>query len=86
MLKKDNFGTGGFIGLVFPTLAFVLEELLRIDFRFQKKEHLLYIAAILINLLMLRYFYGRGLEKTSRGIILSTIISLLFVYFYKKNL
>jgi hypothetical protein len=80
MLNKDRFLTGMFLGLVPPGIAAFFVEILGYDGEILGKKHLLYIASVVINLLLLRFFFRSDRSEIARGIIFSTFISaLLFV-------
>jgi hypothetical protein len=80
MFKKDQFFTGLLVGVMSPAIAFFLVEIMGFNMEILGKKHLLYIASVVINLLLLRYFFRNDCTKTASGIIFSTFISaLLFV-------
>ena len=80
MFKKDKFITGLLVGFVSPAIAFFLVEVLGYDGEILGKKHLLYIASVVINLLLLRFFFRSDRSQIASGIIFSTFISaLLFV-------
>jgi len=80
MLNKDRFITGVLLGVTFPSIAAFFVEVLGYDGEILGKKHLLYIASVVINLLLLRFFFRTDRPEIARGIIFSTFISaLLFV-------
>ncbi|NEU09808.1 stationary phase survival protein SurE [Flavihumibacter sp. R14] len=86
MFKKDKFLAGALLGLIPPALAWFIIEILKFDAEIFGKKHLLYIASVVINLLLLRYFFLNDRPETARGVIFSTFISaLLFVILSRIN-
>ena len=80
MFKKDQFLIGALLGLFLPALAYVFEEVLKLDVQFLGKPYLLYIAGAALNLIMMRVFYRQEKPNTASGVIFSTFISaILFV-------
>jgi hypothetical protein len=80
MFKRDRFLAGLLLGVVSPAVAFFFVKVLGLDVELMGKKHLLYIASVVINLLLLRYFFRHDRAETASGIIFSTFISaLLFV-------
>ncbi len=83
MLKKDNVWIGTLIGLVFPAVAFFFVEILKKNISVLKKDDLLYIGCVAINLFMVRYFFKHDKENTVRGIIGATFVCAFIFFFYK---
>ncbi|MDB5119485.1 MAG: hypothetical protein JWN56_703 [Sphingobacteriales bacterium] len=83
MFKKDNIWLGMLIGLIFPAIAFFFVEILKKNIELLKKDDLLYIGCVAINLLMVRYFFKQDKENTVRGIIGATFICAFIFFFYK---
>lgn len=80
MFKTDKFLVGAVMGLVFPALAYLCVEILKWDAQFLGKKHLLYIASVVINLIVVRMCFKNDRMETGSGVIFSTFISaLLFV-------
>ncbi|MEO8796151.1 MAG: stationary phase survival protein SurE, partial [Daejeonella sp.] len=69
MFKKDNIWFGSILGLLMPVITFLTVEVFKKDFQIQGKNHLIYILGLVINLILLRLYYGKGKESTARGII-----------------
>lgn len=78
MYKDDKFWLGVILGFVFPAIAYISVALLKTDLHVLGKEHILYIASALLNLIMMRYLYFRGRANTATGVIFSTFICALF--------
>lgn len=83
MLKKDNVWLGAVLGLVCPGIAFLFVEILKKNITFLRKDDLLYIGCVAINLLLVRYYFRHDKENTARGIIGSTFICA-FIFMYHK--
>lgn len=83
MLNRDNVWLGLLLGLVCPGIAFFFVEILKRNISFLKKDDLLYIGCVAINLLLVRYYFRRDKENTARGIIGSTFICA-FIFMYHK--
>lgn len=74
MIRKDNFLTGVLLGIIFPGIAFFLVEILNFDVQIFGKEHLLYIASAVINLVMLRFFFKYDRQNIATGLSFSTFV------------
>lgn len=80
MFKEDKFWLGAVIGFIFPLTAYCLVTYLELDIRILGKEHVLYIASALLNLIMMRWLYFLGKANTATGIILATFVcAVLFI-------
>jgi len=84
MFKVNKLWTGSLIGLAMPLFSFFMVEVLKMDFRIQQKEHILYLACAAINLLLLRYYHNLGAEDTAKGIIASTFVSMFAILIFKR--
>ncbi len=85
MLNRNNVWFGCLLGLVLPGIAFVFVEILKTNFAFLKQADLLYIGCVALNLLITRYYSGRYMDNTVRGIISSTFICAFIFFYYKIN-
>ena len=85
MFKNDHFLGGALLGFIFPVLAYVCVEILKLEVQFLGKKHLLYIASVVINLILLRLLYKTGKAETASGIIFSTFISALLFVILNRN-
>lgn len=74
MFKQDKFIIGVLLGLIGPALAFISVEILKFDVKIFGKDHLLYIVAAVINLIMLRMFFKYDKQSTATGISFSTFV------------
>jgi hypothetical protein len=93
MLKRDNIAFGALIGLLLPSLFYGILALLSLLFEpgtalarpFEPDRMLL--LALVINLVPIRlYFVSWKLDKTGRGVLLSTFLLMvaffLFIRFF----
>ncbi|HXI00323.1 MAG TPA: hypothetical protein VNI52_08630 [Sphingobacteriaceae bacterium] len=86
MLKKDNVWLGIALGLVLPGIVFFIVEILKRNVTFLKRDDILYIGSVAINLLLVRYYFRQDKENTARGIIGSTFIcSFIFMYYKMRQ-
>jgi hypothetical protein len=86
MFKKDKFLTGALMGVIPPALAWFIIEILKFDDEIFGKKHFFYIASVIVNLLILRYFFRNDRPETASGVIFSTFISaLVFVILSRIN-
>lgn len=85
MFKKDSFWFGTVLGLILPAIAVYFVEILKMDIQFEGKNHLIYIIVAAINLILVRVYYGKGIEQTARGIIAVTFICAFAIFMYKSN-
>jgi len=77
MFRKDRFLSGLLVGVISPAIAWFLVEILGFNGEILGKKHLLYIASVVINLLLLRFFFRSDRTQIASGIIFSTFISAL---------
>ena len=85
MFSKDSFWLGSFFGSILPVVSVYLVEILKMDIQFQGKNYLVYIMVAAINLILVRVYYGKGIEQTARGIIGITFICAFAIFMYKSN-
>ena len=92
-LKKDNFIFGFILGIIFPALLygiiwitnFILMEMNVIRFPFDRETHIL-ISSI-ANLLLVRYYFvNLKYDKTGRGVLIITFISIILFFILKDNI
>ena len=83
MLNKNSMLTGILAALIFPGLAFVTSYLLKNNFYIINKPAVPYFIAIGINLVLIRICLKKDMDKTGRGIMLATFISMLLIFIFK---
>ncbi len=81
LFNRDQFWFGLFVGLIFPTLLFLIlyaVDLLAMDLwntHILAKQEYLYILSLVVNLLTIRYYFvNLKYDKTGRGILLVTFV------------
>lgn len=77
-MLRDHFVLGAALALIAPLLAFLAITNGLVTW-VQHKPAILYAIALLINLLIARFYYGRELGKSAQGVILMTFIIVIFV-------
>ena len=89
MLKKDNIALGIVIGLVLPALLAGLFFLLATFVHptgtwsnlFEKNK--LFILALAVNVIPIRlYFVSYKMDKTGKGVLLSTFLLMILFFAY----
>jgi hypothetical protein len=85
MFSKDNVWLGTVLGLVLPGIAFFFVEILKNNIKVLEKDDLLYIGCVALNLVLVRFFFGRYQENTARGVIGSTFICALIFFYHKLH-
>lgn len=83
-MQRNSLLSGLGIGLLAPIVAHMLTKFTSLSFPFGSKPLGLYVIAALINLLLVRYFYRKGLEQAARGVILITFVLALLLIFTTK--
>ena len=79
-MKRDNLFFGSFLGMIAPVIAYLL-TLFNMDSIINNKPLALYAIAVLLNLLLMRYFYHFKLSRSAQGVIFVTFIIALGVLF-----
>jgi hypothetical protein len=87
-LKKDSFVLGIAIGIVLPFAFYLLLVLIDmlvlqlLDTHLTRENHLMYLLAVIVNLVPVRYYLVKlKSEKTGLGTLAVTAI-LILIYFY----
>ena len=92
-LKKDHFLFGFMLGILFPALLygvnwiinFILLEINVAKLSLDSESHVL--ISFVGNLLILRYYFiNLKYDKTGRGILVITFISIILFFILKGNL
>jgi drug/metabolite transporter (DMT)-like permease len=86
MLNKNSLPAGIFAGLIFPAVAWIAAYLLKGSVELINRPALPFFIAIALNLIMLRLFLKKDLDKTGRGVILITFVVMLFVFIFKVHM
>lgn len=83
-MKKDNFTFGCLIGLLPPAIAHVLTTSGTMGPFISNKPLSLYVIAALINLVVIRYGYRNGYQKSAQGVIFATFAATLMLLFTQQ--
>lgn len=92
-LKKDNFVFGFLLGIVFPALFYGIIWIISFAFlkmnlsRYPLDSETHILISFLANLLLIRfYFVSLKYDKTGRGVLIITFITLILFFILKDNL
>lgn len=80
-MKRNNFLFGALLGLAAPAIAHLLTRFTDWAALLGGKDIGLYVAAALVNLLLVRYYYRHTMENTARGLILVTFVATIVLIF-----
>ena len=83
MLNKNSLLTGILAALIFPAIAFAAAWWLKTNIYIINKPALPYFIAIALNLILIRIGIRKGLDKTGRGIMLTTFVFMALIFFFK---
>lgn len=79
-MKKDNFIIGSIIGAIAPIIVYLLIQF-NIGNFINNKPFALYGLAVLLNLLIMRYFFHFELTRSAQGIIFITFVITMVLLF-----
>lgn len=79
-MKKDNFILGSILGAIAPVIVYLLIHF-NMGNLINNKPFTLYGIAVVLNLLMTRYFFYLQLTRNAQGIILITFIITMVLLF-----
>jgi hypothetical protein len=84
MLNKNDVSIGLLIGAILPGVSlFVFWFLLKNQFVLMNKPGIPYLTAFAVNLFIIRYFYGKGADKTGNGVAAISLLFLLAIFIFK---
>ncbi|WP_262248892.1 hypothetical protein [Parapedobacter soli] len=83
-MQQNSFFWGGVLGAITPTVACLLKVFSPLGATMHPLS--LYVIAAVVNLLLIRFFYRRELDRTARGLLLVTFVALLFLIILDKPL
>lgn len=84
MLKKNDISAGLLIGAILPGISlFIFGLLLKNKVIFMNKPGIPYFVAFAINLFIIRYFYGKGADKTGNGVAMISLLFMLAIFIFK---
>jgi hypothetical protein len=85
MFKKDSILVGILAGICLPGLVLLVNFLVHQQFAIQKSNDVYYFAAIALNLIAVRFAYTYHVERLARGIIASSFVICLLVFYLSKQ-
>lgn len=81
-MKRNSFLAGVAVGVLAPVVSYLLKLFSPLGATMHPLS--LYVVAAAINLLLVRFFYRRELDRSARGILLITFVAALFLIFMEK--
>ena len=87
MLNKNNIAIGFLTGLIFPAVAWVMAEIILKSYlaTINSKPGIPYLAAIAINLFIIRYLFKKDNDQTGIGAIICTFIIMALIFLFKMG-
>jgi hypothetical protein len=82
-LKRDNDWLGVAIGLVFPATAFGLAMAFKSITHQMVTTPFLLIICVATNFIPVMFYSKHELDKTTRGLVLTTVFLGLMFFYYK---
>jgi hypothetical protein len=87
MQNKNSLPLGLLAGAIAPVIAWIIfDYILHNDALIMNKPGVPYLIAIGINLVLIRFAVKRGLDQTSRGIMLITFVAMVLLFVLKINI
>ena len=87
MPVKNSLSLGLLTGAVAPAIAWIVfGYLLHNDAMIMNKPGVPYLIAVGINLVLIRFAVKRGLDQTSRGIMIITFVAMVLVFMLRINI
>ncbi|WP_143822161.1 hypothetical protein [Mucilaginibacter pedocola] len=84
MWSKDSTATGLLLGSILPAGSWVLfEYVMHNDAIIMNKPAVPYLLAIVLNLVLLRYFFRKDMQELVKGIMMATFAFMLIVFIFK---
>ena len=85
MFKKDSILLGILAGLCLPGLVYLIHFLVQQQWALQRNTTAYYLVAIALNLIAVRFSYSYQLERLARGILASSFVICLLVFYLSKQ-
>ena len=85
MFKKDSILLGILAGICLPGLVYLIHFLVHQQWAIQKSNAVYYFIAIALNLIAVRFSYSYQLERLARGILASSFVICLLVFYLSKQ-
>lgn len=83
LLRYNHWLFGCFLGIVAPSIAFLFMEYHLVEALTHRKPLTVYLLAATVNLILLRYLYKNGNDKTGKGLMLVTFVAMLLLLYLK---
>lgn len=81
-MKRNSFILGCLSGGVSPAVAYLLKVSTSLGTTMHPLS--LYVVAGVFNLLLIRFFYAKGLDRCAQGVLLITFVAVLLLIFIDK--
>lgn len=85
MFKKDSILLGVLAGICLPGLVYLIHFLVQHQWALQRNTTAYYLVAIALNLIAVRFSYSYQLERLARGILVSSFVICLLVFYLSKQ-
>lgn len=85
MFKKDSILLGILAGICLPGLVLLVNFLVHKQWAIEKSNDAYYFVAIALNLIAVRFAYTYQLERLVRGILASSFVICLLVFYLSKQ-
>ena len=83
MFAKDSLWLGAIMGFLPPALVYLVIGLMQKTNFYSGRNEILYLIAIALNLVLIRFLYRKDRELMARGIMLTTFLCTLLFFWYK---
>ena len=84
MLNRNHIAIGFVASLLFPAMAWVIDAV-ALKYLPDVKQGIPYLAAVAVNLFLIRYWFKNGLDQTGIGAIICTFIVMAIVFLFKMG-
>jgi len=81
-MKWNSFFLGLLLGAFGPVAARLLKAFTPLGTTMHPLS--LYVIAAVVNILLVRFFYRRALERSAQGVLMITFVALLLLIFIEK--
>jgi len=83
---KNSIAVGALVGLILPLLAYFFSDVFLKEEIIPAKPGVLYLIAIGINLILLKFIAKSNTDKAATGLLIVTFIVLLLAFIFKIKL
>ncbi len=84
MLNRNHIAIGFVAALIFPAIAWLIDVVV-LQYLPSVKQGIPYLAAIAVNLFVIRLFFKNGQDQTGTGAIICTFIVMAIVFMFKMG-